>query len=274
MTTATVAVVQLKGSRGLDGNLEAAASGLDKAAAQGAQFVQLPENFAYFGIKNLAENAAAEALPGGPARSLLREKARQHGFWLLGGTIPVADEPGGKPYAASLLVSPEGEAIARYNKIHLFDVAVAETGKNYRESDDYRAGTEVVTADLPWCKLGLSVCYDLRFPELYRVQSGRGATLLAAPSAFTAATGNAHWQLLLRARAVENLSFMVAANMADRQHPKSPTWGGSAIIDPWGRVLAGLDDEEGIAVAELDFAALETVRRNMPALTHRRIFSC
>lgn len=265
-----VAVIQLQGNRGLEGNLAVAGEWLARARAAGAKLAVLPENFAYFGLRSLAESAAGEREPSGTARRFLADRARRHRLWIIGGTIPIADS-GGKPYAASLLVSPQGETIARYNKIHLFDVDVAETGRRYRESDDYQAGAEVVVANTPLGCIGLSVCYDLRFPELYRRQSAQGAQILTAPSAFTAATGEAHWQLLLQARAVENLCFMLAANMADRAHPKNPTWGGSAIIDPWGRVLASLEDEEGMGIADLDLEALARIRRDMPCLDHRRI---
>ncbi len=272
MTTITAAVIQIRGDRGLEGNLAAAGHWLAQAAAAGARLAVVPENFAYFCQRPGEGPARAEATPAGPARRFLAAKAREHGIWLLGGTIPIQDSPEGKPTATSLLLSPEGVEVARYDKIHLFDVAVEETGRSYRESDDYRHGQEVVVARLPECVLGLSVCYDLRFPELYRRQATLGAQVLTAPSAFTATTGAAHWELLLRARAVENLSFMLAANLADRQHPKTPTWGGSAIIDPWGRVLASLDDEEGMACAELDLDAQAKIRGNMPALSHRRLF--
>lgn len=268
------AAIQVRGDRGLDGNLRVVAEWIDKAVGEGAQFVVLPENFAYYGQKDLAEQAAPESLGSGPAREFIRSKAVEHSIWLLGGTIPVADTPGDKPFAASLLVSPLGEETARYNKMHLFDVDVEETGKSYKESRDYRAGDQAVTAEMPWCKLGLSVCYDLRFPELYRQQCRQGATVLTAPSAFTAATGRAHWELLLRTRALENLCFMVAANLADRDHPKRPTWGGSAIIDPWGKVLASMEGDEGCVCAELDFARQRKLRQSMPALEHRKIFDC
>jgi deaminated glutathione amidase len=274
------AVIQMRGDQGLEGNLDSAARLLRQAATEGARMVALPENFAYLHQKPLADVAAAEKLPSGPARKFASSMALELGIWLIAGTIPVADgAPGdeGKPFAASILYSPDGGEWARYDKIHLFDVHVKATGKMYRESDDYRAGKDVVTATVgdageSIC-LGLSVCYDLRFPELYRQQSRRGAQVLAAPSAFTRATGEAHWTLLLRARAVENLCFVLAANMADRQHPRNPTWGGSAIIDPWGRVLAELKEEEGYAVADLDLDLQAEVRRNMPALSHRRLTS-
>jgi nitrilase len=265
------AVIQIRGNQGLLGNLDAAAHWLAKASAEGAQLAVLPENFAYYGQKNLAHTAASEVARDGTARAFLAAQAKAHGLWLVGGTIPVTDAGANKPYAASFLINKEGEDVARYNKIHLFDVDVADTGRRYRESDDYRHGEQVVVANSPWGGLGLSVCYDLRFPELYRQQVQKGARILTAPSAFTAATGSAHWQLLLRARAVENLCFMLAANLADRTHPKTPTWGGSAIIDPWGRVLAELDDEEGFAIADLDFEAQDKMRANMPVLAHRRV---
>jgi len=275
------AVIQIRGSGGLDGNLSDANQWIDRACAQGAQLVVVPENFAYFGQKPLAQVAAGETSPTGIVRRFLADKAREKGIWLVGGTIPVVDSgaPGftGKPFARCYLLSPDGIEVAHYDKIHLFDVNVAETGKLYRESDDYDRGEQVVVAEGniadQTVKIGLSVCYDLRFPELYRQQAGLGAQILTAPSAFTAVTGEAHWLLLLRARAVENLCFMLAANLGDREHSKTPTWGGSAIIDPWGRVLAALDDEEGFAIADLHLEEQKRIRLNMPALDHRRLFT-
>lgn len=277
------AVVQMKGDAGVEGNLASAGILLERAAAEGASLAVLPENFAYLHQRPLAEAAAGERTATGVARSFISSQAKSLGLWILAGTIPVADgtaenaSDGARPYAASILYSPQGQEIVRYNKIHLFDVDVEESGRRYRESDDYRAGDSVVVGDIHSeygdCRIGLSVCYDLRFPELYRSQVSDGAQVLAAPSAFTAATGRAHWQLLLRARAVENLCFVLGANMADRNHSRNPTWGGSAIIDPWGTVLAELDDEEGVAVADLDFERQRHLRRNMPALDHRRLFS-
>ncbi|MEA3298698.1 MAG: carbon-nitrogen hydrolase family protein [Pseudomonadota bacterium] len=265
------AVIQIRGDQGLDGNLAACARWLAGAAAAGARLAVLPENFAYYGCRELAAAGRAEATPAGPARGFLAAEARRHGLWILGGTLPIAAADDPRPFAASLLVSPAGEEVARYDKIHLFDVDVAETGRQYRESAEYRPGDRVVVADTPAGRLGLSVCYDLRFPELYREQSRQGAEILAAPSAFTAATGRAHWELLLRARAVENLCYVVAANLADRDHPARPTWGGSAIVDPWGTVLASLDNDEGFAVADIDLAHLRALRARMPVHRHRRL---
>lgn len=285
------AVIQIKGDAGIQGNLDVVQCLLEKAAFEGAKLAVLPENFAYLHQKPLADVSAAERTEAGTARSFVSRQAKALGIWVVAGTIPVADSTldeisfsqsglnqsrQKRPYAASILYSPEGREIARYNKMHLFDVDVEESGRSYRESDDYLAGDSAITEDIQVegeiCRLGLSVCYDLRFPELYRRLVSAGAQVLTAPSAFTATTGKAHWQLLLRARAVENLCFVLGANIADRNHPKNPTWGGSAIIDPWGTVLAELDDEEGIAIADLDFEKQRKLRLNMPALEHRRIF--
>ena len=267
------AVVQLKPDRGLEGNLESAAKWIDHACERGAGLVVLPENFAYFGIKRLAEAAAGEKTPDGPVRQFLRSKARQWGVWLQGGTVPIPDGRGERAAAAAMLYSPDGEEWARYDKIHLFDVDVEATGKSYRESDHYAPGDRIVVADTPLGSIGLSVCYDLRFPELYRRQVAEGARIFTVPSAFTATTGDAHWLLLLRARAVENLCFVLGADTVGRDDARNPTWGGSAIVDPWGKVLAQLDDEEGVAMADLDLARQERLRASMPALDHRRIFS-
>jgi len=275
------AVIQIKGNAGVTGNLDAARVLLEEAAAQRADLAVLPENFAYLHQKNLAEVAEAERTEAGVVRTFAAQQAKALGIWLVAGTIPVADggivaHPRAKPYAASILYSPQGKEVARYNKIHLFDVDVAGAGRSYRESDDYLAGDQALAENIyseqEQCRIGLSVCYDLRFPELFRRLVSCGAQVLTVPSAFTAATGRAHWRLLLRARAVENLCFVLGANVADRNHQASPTWGGSAIIDPWGRVLAELGDEEGIVVADLDFDKQRKLRQNMPALDHRRIF--
>lgn len=272
-----IAAIQLRGDGDLDHRLRRAAALIDQAAAAGAGLLVLPENFAYYGAdpQRLRDAARAEQGPGGPARALLAERARRHGVWILGGTLPLTSGLRGdrdpKPFAAALLYDDSGEEVARYHKIHLFDVAVRDTGQRYCESDSFRHGADPVLVQTPFGKLGISVCYDLRFPELYRGYAARGAELLAVPSAFTATTGAAHWQLLLRARAVENQCQVIGANIGDRDHPRRPTWGGSAIVDPWGRVLAELGDGDGVITADLDRDRLAQVRADMPTLDHRRL---
>lgn len=270
-TVCLVAAVQLKASGSAETNLSAAARQIALAVAEGARLVVLPEHFVYFNEKDLRAVAAIEGQSDGVARSFFSAQARQHGIWLVAGTLPLfkgGDD--GKPYATSLLYDPQGREAARYEKVHLFDVVVQATGKTYRESDSYRHGDSAIAAPTDCGVVGMSVCYDLRFPEFYRRLVDQGAEILVAPSAFTAATGKAHWRLLLQARAVENLCYMIGANLCDRQHPTKPTWGGSAIIDPWGEVLAELDDEEGYIVAPIDRQHIVTLRQNMPVLEHRR----
>lgn len=270
-TVCKAAAVQLKGRGSAEVNLAAAARQIALAVADGADLVVLPEHFVYFNEKDLGAVAAIEGQSGGVARSFFATQAQQHGIWLVAGTLPLfKGTDDSKPYATSLLYDPQGRESARYEKVHLFDVRVQATGKTYRESDSYQHGDSAITSPTDCGVVGLSVCYDLRFPEFYRRLVDQGAEILVAPSAFTATTGEAHWRLLLRARAVENLCYMIGANLCDRDHPTKPTWGGSAIIDPWGQVLAEMDDEEGYITAPIDCQRIATLRHNMPVLEHRR----
>jgi nitrilase len=267
-----VAAIQLKSDGDLSVNLARAQAVMAAAAAAGAELLVLPEHFAYYGSSDLTAVARGERSVDSPVRHFLAEQARGLGVWIIGGTLPLfTDTDESKPYAASLLLDPQGIEVARYQKIHLFDVMVAETGRRYCESDGYQHGSEPLVVSTPLGHLGFSACYALRFPELYRVLTARGAEILLAPSAFTATTGKAHWRLLLQARAVENLCYVIGANLGNRDHPTKPTWGGSAIIDPWGDVLAEMADEEGFIVADVDLQRVADLRRNMPVLQHRRI---
>ena len=211
----------------------------------------------------------------GPVRQFLADQARLNGLWLVGGSLPVIDaEP--LPFARSLLFDPAGNALGQYDKIHLFDVDVGagtEQAKCYKESDDFAPGTDPVVAATALCTLGMTVCYDLRFAELYRKLADEGAQVITVPAAFTAATGKDHWQVLLRARAIENQVFVIGANLVDRDHPSRGLWGGSAIIDPWGTVLASLDgDESGVVTAEIDLGMIAELRAKMPIGEHRKLF--
>ena len=270
------AAVQLRPHESLEENLAGAERLIAQAADAGSQLVVLPENFAYLGRKDLADVGLAEQ-SNGPVCEFLAEQARCHQLWLVGGTVPISDAQVSKPFARSLLFDPQGNVSQQYDKIHLFDVDVAdstaETAQQtrYRESDDYRRGTDVVTAQTELCRLGMSVCYDLRFAELYRQLADADAQVVSVPAAFTAATGRDHWELLLRARAVENQLFVIGANMVDREHPRRGLWGGSVVIDPWGTVMARVDDQPGIAVAEIDLDRLTEIRRKMPVAQHRRL---
>jgi predicted amidohydrolase len=259
------AVVQLNSTGYKARNLEAAERLVGAAAADGAELVVLPEKWNLLaGGDELV--AGAETLDG-PSLSAARTWARELGIHLLAGSISERG-PEGKAFNTSVLVGPDGEDLAVYRKIHMFDVEVG--GVAYRESEHEEAGAEIVTASLNNLTLGLSVCYDLRFPELFRILAVRGARLFTIPSAFTLTTGRDHWEVLLRARAIENQAFALASNQVGEAPPHFNSNGRSMIVDPWGVVLATAPDEECFVAAELDLAAQVRVRESLPSLANRR----
>jgi predicted amidohydrolase len=267
------AVVQLNSQDDVPGNLDGVRHWVAAAAEAGARFVTLPENFAFMGDENrkreLSEPLDVGEPPKGPIAGALAECASRHGVWVLGGGMPERSESPDRPYNTSVLVDPQGRVAARYRKVHLFDVSLAD-GASYCESGATTAGTEATTADVLGVRVGLSVCYDVRFPELYRRLVEQGARILTVPAAFTLTTGKDHWHALLRARAIENLAFV----LAPAQHGKHPlgkqTYGKALICDPWGEVIAQCAEGEGFALARLDLAYQDRVRKNLPALTHRK----
>lgn len=261
------AAVQLNSGPDRAQNIERAERLVRAAAGQGAEFVVLPEKWELLGDgEMLAERA--EPVDGEAVRAA-REWARELGVVVVAGSVSERLEGSDRPANTSLVIDREGEIIARYRKIHMFDVDVG--GVAYRESEHQQAGAEIVLADADLeLRLGLTVCYDLRFPELFRVLALRGAGLITVPAAFTAFTGEPHWEPLLRARAIENQLFLVAANQYGAADPHFESWGHSMIVDPWGRVLASCGSEEGVAIAELDAGELSRVRRELPALANRR----
>jgi predicted amidohydrolase len=260
------AAVQLNSNGDKDRNLAAAERLVRAAAADGAEFVALPEKWNLLaGGRELV--AGAESLDG-PSLTSAREWARDLGIHLLAGSISERGGEGEKASNTSVLIGPEGDDLAVYRKIHMFDVDAG--GVSYRESEFERPGSEAVTAALGDLTAGLTVCYDLRFPELFRILALRGARLIAVPSAFTLATGRDHWEVLLRARAIENQLFVIAPNQWGEAPPHYSSFGRSAIVDPWGVVLASAPDGEGFAAADLDFAAQNRVRESLPSLANRR----
>jgi deaminated glutathione amidase len=259
------AVVQLNSTGDKAGNLEVAERLVRAAAADGAELVALPEKWNLLaGGEELL--AGAETLDG-PSLNAARGWSRELGIHLLAGSISERG-PEGKAFNTSLLIDPNGEDVASYRKIHMFDVEVG--GVSYRESEHEEPGEEIVTAAIADVTVGLSVCYDLRFPELFRILAVRGAQLLTVPSAFTLATGRDHWEVLLRARAIENQAFVLAPNQCGKAPPQFSSYGRSLIVDPWGVVLATAPDEECFVAAELDFAAQDRVRESLPSLANRR----
>jgi predicted amidohydrolase len=261
-----VAAVQLNSNGDKQRNLTAAERLVREAAAGGAEFVALPEKWNLLaGGEELV--AGAEPLDG-PSLSAARGWARELGIHLLAGSISERGGGGEKASNTSVLIGPEGDDVAVYRKIHMFDVDAG--GVAYRESEHERPGTEPVVAPLGDLVLGMTVCYDLRFPELFRILALRGARIVAVPSAFTLATGRDHWEVLLRARAIEDQVFVVAPNQSGEAPPHYSSFGHSTIVDPWGAVLATAPDGEGFIAAELDFAAQDRVRESLPSLANRR----
>ncbi len=260
-----VAAVQMTSGADRERNIATAATLVERAAGAGAGMVVLPERWPHLDGPRTLDGA--EAL-GGPSLEAARGWARRFGVVVVAGSIAETGPESGRAYNTSVLVDAAGDLVATYRKVHLFDVEAG--GVAYRESAATAAGAEVVAAPALGHVVGMSVCYDLRFPELYRALVDRGADILVVPAAFTAATGRDHWEPLLRARAIENQCFVIAAGQYGTHDDGTVSYGRSMIIDPWGTVLAQAADGEGIAVADLDFAALADVRRRLPALAHRR----
>jgi len=265
-----VAAVQLVSSADIDRNLAAAAHWIARAAEAGAKLVVLPEAFALFISNEQRRLGVAEAGPQARVRPFLAEQAARHGVWLVGGTIPLLEPGGQRPHAACLVFDDQGRELARYDKMHLFDVDVTDSQGSYRESDVFCPGAGAMVVPTPFGVLGLSVCYDLRFPELYQWLRQQGAELIAVPSAFTRRTGLAHWLTLLRARAIETQCYVIGANQGGLHNAKRATSGGSAIVDGWGEVLAEAPFGETCIVAEVDRERLRAERRAMPVAQHRR----
>jgi predicted amidohydrolase len=260
-----VAAVQLNSTAQKERNLEVAEILVRGAAAEGAELIALPEKWNLLGPGE-ALVAGAEPLDG-PTLSTVRGWARELGVHILAGSIAERLE-GERAANTSVLVGPDGEDLAVYRKIHMFDVDVG--GVAYRESEFEEAGAEIVSAPIGNLTAGLTVCYDLRFPELYRILAVRGAQLITVPSAFTLLTGRDHWEILVRARAIENQVFVVAPNQVGEAPPHYSSYGRSTIVDPWGVVLAMAPDEEYFVVADLDLAAQERIRKSLPSLANRR----
>ena len=263
-----VAVVQMVSTADVATNLAVVARQLEAAAHARADLAVLPESFALFGGNQL-ELAQAEGNFSGPVSRFICDNAKALGLWIVAGTLPVLTKASNKPVARVHLVNSQGQCQSYYDKIHLFDADVADGQGRYRESDTYHPGDTVHCCASPWGKLALSVCYDLRFPELYRRQRDLGAEWFIVPSAFTWRTGRAHWEVLCRARAIENGCFLVASNQGGQHDEKRRTWGHSMVVDPWGDTQC-LSDGEGQLVLDLDRNKLASVRKSMPTHLHRR----
>jgi predicted amidohydrolase len=280
MSDPTLAAVQLTSTEDVTENLRRCSDLCRAAAAAGATLIGLPENFAYLGSNGDHRLAIAETVPAesgrndgpdGPILAAMRALARETAAWLLLGGFPErGSDPAKRIRNTSILLGPDGGIRAVYRKLHLFDVDVPG-GKRFRESEIVEPGADAVVAETPWGGLGLSICYDLRFPELYRALVGRGARLVAVPSAFTLETGKDHWHVLLRARAIENQVYLFAPAQFGHHGGGRASYGHAMVVDPWGVVLAECGNHEGFALARADLGFQDTVRRDLPVLTHRRL---
>jgi nitrilase len=285
--TSRVAAIQMSSGGQIDSNLEMTQNLIKQAVEQGAELVVLPENFALMASDKLFAAGKNEMTERGPIRQFVSSLAKQHNVWIIAGSIPVAidiakeaidlqtntgtniENPAGKVHAACFVYDNRGKQVARYNKIHLFDVEVDDAQGRYRESDVIEPGSKVVTVDTPVGRVGLSICYDLRFPELYRLLADQGAEIYTVPSAFTATTGAAHWHSLLRARAIENIGYLVAPNQSGIHSKNRESYGHSMIVDPWGKVLKELAEGQGVVLADVDLPYLRSLRARMPIQQHR-----
>ena len=275
MSLYRVSAVQMVSTYDVEANLRSAELLIEQSAQQGAHMVVLPENFAVLDSGNLLHWGQQEQASG-IFTQFLSEQSKKHELWIVGGTIPLVQMPNGNPVdegrvrAANLIYNDQGELVSRYDKIHLFDVQVNDSQGSYKESKIIEPGDVVVAAQTPAGLLGQTICYDLRFPELYSALANRGCVLLTVPSAFTARTGQAHWQALLQARAIENQCFVIAPNQGGQHSKKRHTWGHSMVVDPWGAIIAQYESGPGLAMADLDFEWLKEIRDAMPVQQHKR----
>lgn len=267
-----VAAIQMASGPKVDANLREAGRLISQATAAGAELIVLPENFAIMGIEESDKVAVREKPNDGPIQDFLSEQAKQHDVWLVGGTIPIECSDPNKILAACIVYDNQGNFVDRYDKIHLFDVDLVDTGENYIESETIEFGDlNLKVIDSPFGKIGLAVCYDLRFPELFRGLLDLGAEIIVLPAAFTAATGKAHWESLLRARAIENLTYIIASGQGGYHLNGRATHGDSMIIDPWGAILNRIHHGAGFTLAEINIEYLQSRRKTFPCIQHRRM---
>jgi nitrilase len=271
-----VAAIQMVSGNDIEKNLEEARGLLAEAKRQGAAVAVLPENFAVLSTRKMLECGVQEAGSDGPIQAFLAEQAAALGLWIVGGSLPIASRPDGSRVpdhvrASCVVFNDLGQQVARYDKIHLFDAMVEDAQGQYRESDTFEPGDDIVVLDTPAGRLGLAICYDLRFPELFRKLREQGAEWVTLPSAFTWNTGDAHWHALIRARAVENQVWMLAPGQGGYNSERRRTYGHSLVADPWGRILTELDEGPGVVTADLDMDRLREIRTRMPVWDHRRL---
>jgi nitrilase len=270
VNTFKVAAIQMASGPNVAGNLSEARRLIAKAVEQGARLVVLPEFFAIMGMNEQDKVRVCEQAGDGPIQSFLSETARHYKIWLVGGSIPLAASTPDKVLNSCLVFDEQGKQVARYDKIHLFNLELGN--ESYHEAKTIEPGNQVVVVDSPFGRIGLAVCYDLRFPELFRAM--KNVDIIVLPAAFTETTGKMHWEVLVRARAVENLAYVVASAQGGYHVNGRETHGNTMIVDPWGRVLDRLPRGSGVVVADINPSYQASLRTSLPALTHRILFSC
>ena len=270
LNTYKIAAIQMASGPNVAGNLSEARRLIAKAAEQGARLVVLPEFFAIMGMNELDKLKVREQAGSGPIQTFLSDIARQHKIWLVGGSIPLAASTPDKVLNSCLVFDDQGQQVARYDKIHLFSLSLGN--ESYDEAQTIEPGNQVVVVDSPFGRIGLAVCYDLRFPELFRAM--KNVDLIVLPAAFTDTTGKMHWEVLIRARAIENLAYMVASAQGGYHVNGRETHGNSMIVDPWGRILDRLPRGSGVVIAEINRSYQASLRNSLPALDHRTLHSC
>ncbi len=266
-----VSAIQMTSTANLQENLNHCSSLIAIAASQGAQLAVLPEMFPLMGVADSVKLQHQEELGEGLIQNFLAAQAKLHKIWLVGGTISLKTTDNNKARAACLVYNEQGAVVARYDKIHLFDVTVITGVESYCESKAFSPGNEIVLVDTPFGKLGLAVCYDIRFPELFRCLVNQGAEIIAVPCAFTVKTGQDHWESLTRCRAIESLSYFIFACQTGQHSSTKATYGHSRIVDPWGKVLSEIPEGPGVITAKVDLGFQQATRKKFPALDHQRI---
>ena len=270
MSSFKISCVQIASGPNLDANLLEVRKYIEKSKKLGAKLVVLPENFAMMVANDLMYLDIQEELGNGKIQDFISSAAEKNDIWVVAGTIPIKSTNGKKVYSTCIVFDNNGKIVSSYNKIHLFDVNIIESNEKYNESDIYFHGDSIVTLDTPFCKIGLSICYDLRFPELFRDLSSQGAELICMPAAFTAVTGKAHWEHLIKSRAIENLVYFAASAQGGYHVSGRETYGHSMIVNPWGETLDVIKNKSGIIISSIDLKSQFKLRKNFPCLDHRK----
>ena len=266
-----VGCVQIASGPNIEANLSEVSRHIADAKENGANIVILPENFAMMAEKDIFYLDIQEDLGSGRIQDFISNEAKKHEIWIVAGTIPIKTNIKNKVLSTCIVYDDAGKIVSHYSKMHLFDVNIPDTNDEYRESDTFLNGEDVVTLDTPFCKIGLSICYDLRFPELFRKLSEKNAQLICLPAAFTYQTGKAHWEFLIKSRAIENLAYLAASAQGGYHVSGRETYGNSMIINPWGEALNIMKKKSGVIVSEIDINAQEKLRSSFPCLEHRII---